>query len=536
MLRQQGLQGFYYWGILGFLLASIVASIIWLVPILLNPSQELITQKVSQFVCPEAVYSFKANEKLVALTIDDGPDLRTIPENNSSETTNNSTWKILNVLRDNNAKATFFIISEEKLAERERDSTFLNLKQGKQGEQGERRNTEFNNRQFHSVEKRDRLTERIVHEGHEIGNHLTYDKASILFGQQFENEFKMAHQRLNKYVAPQGSVTWFRPGVGWCTPEMQQIVAKYHYKTVLGSVWPYDTLPGINSEFTTKFIAENIRPGSIIILHDGGQRGDRTVATLQKMLKKLTDEGYQFVTLSELNAKFEPVATPTAFTGIKEFFRTWLILIIERLREFISSLEKWQIMPSLQQGSIVLLLWLISGGVMLWLGFQFDFLEWGVAESPGTTPQTIFLIVQAIRIFFIPSAIEEIIMRGSLLPSNLEFSGNIINLNSSQYFQIIIALGIYVFYHLPFGYLIDKINHMRESRSERQTGSNYLRTFSQPIFLVLAGILGLCCTCSYLISNSIWLPIIFHWLVVTVWILFLNGFSTLNPQLDNENS
>ena len=533
MLRQQGLGIFFCWGILGSFFVSIIASIIWLVPIILNPSQELITQKVSQFVCPEAVYAFDkrgqgrefdqapsgegvgdgvwgnssengfTNEKFVALTIDDGPDLRAIPENNSSETTGNSTWKILNVLRKNDAKATFFIISEEQLAEREKDSE----------------------------EKRDPLTERIVREGHEIANHLTYDKASILLGKQFEKELKIAHQRLNKYVEPQGNVTWFRPGAGWCTPEMQKIVEKHDYKTVLGSVWPYDTFGGIDSEFTTKFIEENIRPGSIIILHDGGQRGDHTVETLQKMLKKLKSQGYQFVTLSELNDKFEPVATPTAFRGIKEFFRTWLILIIGRLKEYLSSLEQWRILPSLEQISIVSILWLVSGGVMLWLGFQFNFLAWTVAEFSGTTPQAIFLIVQAVRIFFLPSAIEEIIMRGSLLPSAIEFSGNIINLDSSQYFQIIIALGIYVFYHLPFGYLIDKFNRRKKSLNEPKTGSNYLRSFSQPIFLVLAGILGFCCTCSYLISGSIWLPIIFHWMVVTVWILFLKGFSTLNPKV-----
>ena len=353
MLRQQSLRNFFCWAILGSFLVLIIASIIWLVPIVLNPSQEFITQKVSQFVCPEAVYAFDkrrqgrevgqassgqdlgderssfvpssrnhkdkwgleknspengyTSEKLVALTIDDSPDLRAIPENNLSEITDNSTWKILNVLGNNDAKATFFIISEEQLGEREHNSR----------------------------RKLDPLTQRIVREGHEIANHLTRDQASILLGKQFESELKIAHQRIKKYVEPPGNVRWFRPGVGWCTSEMQKIAEKHDYKTVLGSVWPYDTLPGIDSEFTTKFIEENISPGSIIILHDGGQRGERTVETLQKMLKKLKIEGYQFVTLSELNDKFEPVATPVAFTGIKEFFRTWLILIIERLREYL---------------------------------------------------------------------------------------------------------------------------------------------------------------------------------------------------------
>ena len=306
MSRQKANQKlrFFSWMTIGFLLIIVTRMIIWLISIIRHPPQDFLTQIISPSVCPQAIYAFATTEKLVALTIDDGPDLRPIPAKNSLEKSNNSTWNILKTLQENGAKATFFLISEEKLAQREK------------------------NRE----KKLDSLTEQMVSQGHEIANHLTRDRASIVLGEKFETELKLAHQRLEKYVEPEENLRWFRPGVGWCTLEMQKVAWQNGYKTVLGSVWPYDTISWVNSQFTTKFIEENISPGSIIILHDGGKRGDRTVETLEKVLKTLKKKGYKFVTLSEMDARAKPVPVPAALQGTQESFRRWLILIIEKLR------------------------------------------------------------------------------------------------------------------------------------------------------------------------------------------------------------
>jgi peptidoglycan/xylan/chitin deacetylase (PgdA/CDA1 family) len=42
------------------------------------------------------------------------------------------------------------------------------------------------------------------------------------------------------------------------------------------------------------------RPGGIILMHDGGGNRSQTVAALPKILKQLGDQGYHFVTVSEL--------------------------------------------------------------------------------------------------------------------------------------------------------------------------------------------------------------------------------------------
>ena len=55
-----------------------------------------------------------------------------------------------------------------------------------------------------------------------------------------------------------------------------------------------------SSNFSSWFIINNTRPGSIIILHDGKTRGEYTVKTLDKIIPKLQEKGFEFVTLSEL--------------------------------------------------------------------------------------------------------------------------------------------------------------------------------------------------------------------------------------------
>ena len=136
----------------------------------------------------------------------------------------------------------------------------------------------------------------MIEEGHEIGNHLTEDEPSITLGDDFSLELQKAHNILSDFT----TVTWLRPGGGWCNQEMAKIAAANNYQIALGSVWAYDT--HINSsKFGSWFILKNTRPGSIIVLHDVGDRGIRTIATLEVIIPTLQGKGYKFVTLSEFS-------------------------------------------------------------------------------------------------------------------------------------------------------------------------------------------------------------------------------------------
>ncbi len=225
------------------------------IKILLAPSPVII-RGLSGFICPEVKYFFEVDRPLVALTIDDSPDdNREFPH---------STLGILDVLAQYQAKATFFIITDK-------------------------------------AQKFPQLLTSMVEQGHELGNHLTKDESSIRLGDRFEGEFVKAHNFLSQFA----EVRWFRPGHGLCNNSMTKIIDKYNYQIALGSVWPYDT--SINSDdFASWYIKRNIRPGSIIVLHDSGGdndiRGKNTIETLRKIIPSLQQQGYRFVTLSELDS------------------------------------------------------------------------------------------------------------------------------------------------------------------------------------------------------------------------------------------
>jgi peptidoglycan/xylan/chitin deacetylase (PgdA/CDA1 family) len=197
---------------------------------------------------PGCTYFANTDEKLVALTIDDGPDSVT-------------TLKILSILKKNNAKATFFLMGSRVL-------------------------------------RNSNVVSEIVNQGHEIGHHMFTGKTTIRMPHdEFMDQFDKTDSILSQYA----EVHWFRPGSGWYSDEMIEYLSDgdCNYRCVLGSVYPFDVqIP--STKFATVFILINTRHGSIIVLHDRGNKGKRTAKVLSKIIPKLQKRGYRFVTLSEL--------------------------------------------------------------------------------------------------------------------------------------------------------------------------------------------------------------------------------------------
>jgi peptidoglycan-N-acetylglucosamine deacetylase len=185
---------------------------------------------------------------VVALTFDDGPD----PE---------STPAILRMLRAYRARATFFLIADR-------------------------------------VCGCESLVDSLVAEGHELGNHLTRNEPSILLTpERFTSAVREAGAVLGRF----GPVRWLRPGSGWYNAAMLDTIEREGYRCALGSIYPYDAhLPTV--PLAAAYILANARPGAVIVLHDGGARGRRTVEVLRRVLPVLHARGYRVATLSELEA------------------------------------------------------------------------------------------------------------------------------------------------------------------------------------------------------------------------------------------
>lgn len=197
---------------------------------------------------PQVLYRVLTQAKVVALTIDDGPDAGTTPE-------------ILRVLEQNRAHATFFIITSR-------------------------------------VPGNEELLRRVLAEGHELGNHLVRDEPSLkLKPAEFERQLVESHEVLSRF-AP---MSWFRPGSGKYDARMLATLEAHGYRCALGSVYPFD--PQIRwSWFSKRFILSNVQAGSVIILHDWDSKGRRTVKTLSNVLPVLAKRGFRVVTLTELES------------------------------------------------------------------------------------------------------------------------------------------------------------------------------------------------------------------------------------------
>lgn len=186
-------------------------------------------------------------ENLVALTIDDGPAV-------------GATAEILDVLDEHDARATFFLIGSHAAREGE-------------------------------------IVRRILREGHEVGNHMLFDQPSArLSPETLRTHFVQTDSILRSFGA---RPAWFRPGAGRFNENMLDLLCEKGAAAALGDVYPFDTL--ITSEdFAADYVVRRARPGSVLILHDGPERGRRTARVLARALPLLRRAGYRVVSLTEL--------------------------------------------------------------------------------------------------------------------------------------------------------------------------------------------------------------------------------------------
>lgn len=189
--------------------------------------------------------------KEIALTFDDGPDTVYTPE-------------IMDILKQEKIKATFFLIGK-------RAQLFPDV------------------------------VERMVREGHVVGNHsMTHANIAKLSREKINEEVKQAEEVLSKLAGYRPSL--FRSPYGSLNPEQVKQIGDLKYK-IIG--WNVDSLDwkSLSAEQVQYNILENVREGSIILQHSSGSaKEDLTgsVEALRRVIKTLKKEGYKFVTIPQL--------------------------------------------------------------------------------------------------------------------------------------------------------------------------------------------------------------------------------------------
>jgi peptidoglycan/xylan/chitin deacetylase (PgdA/CDA1 family) len=192
----------------------------------------------------DITFAVDTDARAFALTLDDGPDPAVTP-------------RVLDVLRRHGARATFFLIGSRAARQPE-------------------------------------LVHRIVGEGHEIGNHMWLDEpAARLSDDAFTRSLVRTHDVLSGF----GPLHLMRPGSGFVGRGKVRIAAKHGYRTVLGSVYPFD--PQLrSSRWMSWCVRTFVHPGAFVILHER----DRVVAVLEEVLSNAAGRGFDVVTASALMA------------------------------------------------------------------------------------------------------------------------------------------------------------------------------------------------------------------------------------------
>lgn len=195
-------------------------------------------------------------EKQVALTFDDGPDPEVTP-------------KVLDALSAAGARATFFVIGRH-------------------------------------AEAHPDLVRRMIAEGHQVANH-SFDHARTLnfaSARRMQEEIE-AGGRAVANVTGQAEPRWYRPPVGLKSPPLARAAKRLGLEVVMWSVHGRDTRGATPDAIAHRVLAA-ARPGAIVLLHDGHDRGGparaATAEALPAILRGLAERGLEPVTIERLFA------------------------------------------------------------------------------------------------------------------------------------------------------------------------------------------------------------------------------------------
>ncbi len=144
-----------------------------------------------------------------------------------------------------------------------------------------------------------KVMNRIVREGHIIGNHsYSHPNMNKLSLDEFRNEMIRTDRIIAGFTGYVPS--YIRPPYGNITEPQIRWLAKNQRKAVN---WNVDSLDwkGLSAKDVCANVLPHVRPGSIILQHSGkGENLSGSVEALPIIITKLRSKGYTFVTIAEM--------------------------------------------------------------------------------------------------------------------------------------------------------------------------------------------------------------------------------------------
>lgn len=198
----------------------------------------------------DAAYLGNTEEKVLYLTFDAGYE-------------NGCTAQILDVLRDHNVPAAFFLVGNY-------------------------------------LETQPELVQRMVREGHTVGNHTWhhYDMSKIASREAFAEELALVEAEYEN-ITGQTMEKFYRPPQGTYNEENLKLAKELGYKTVFWSLayvdWNNDDQPTAEQAFSK--LIPRVHNGAVVLLHSTSATN---AAILDSLLTQWEDLGYRFAPVSEL--------------------------------------------------------------------------------------------------------------------------------------------------------------------------------------------------------------------------------------------
>jgi peptidoglycan/xylan/chitin deacetylase (PgdA/CDA1 family) len=189
-----------------------------------------------RWLYPKALWRMDRQEKAVYLTFDDGP----IPE---------ATPWILDTLKHYGVKATFFMVGD-------------------------------------NVRKYPELYERIVTEGHQVGNHTHNHIMGIT---HTIKEYSYNVEKANTYIKSH----YVRPPHGWMRLSQYAWLSR-KFKIVMWDLVTRDYSKWLTADDVLNNVKRYTRNGSIITFHDSLKSIDKLHTALPQAIEWLRSEGYAF--------------------------------------------------------------------------------------------------------------------------------------------------------------------------------------------------------------------------------------------------
>lgn len=190
-----------------------------------------------------------SQKRQVALTFDDGPDARSTPA-------------LLDALRQHDVEAAFFVIGQK-------------------------------------VEFEPQLANRILREGHLLENHsFAHSYATNFYPTaKLTADLSRAQQTIEKHTGT--TPIFFRPPVGLSNPNVFRAAHALRLKVIGWTIRSLDTRLTDPVQIVRR-IERGLKPGAVILLHDGNIPAERLVVTVKLLLTKLREHGYAVVRLDRM--------------------------------------------------------------------------------------------------------------------------------------------------------------------------------------------------------------------------------------------